>query len=301
MNKLFFLVVIVLSLPTFAQEDPSRQIIPEEFIKSRPTKSAGTSPATTKRAKYQRVTDKNAAELAAGSYQQLGLTIWRLRPSKVTDTGARIIVQETEKTIEWTPERVASNMPLKVGEKIRLSFEAPQAGYLYVIDRELYADGSLGDPYLIFPTKRTRGGDNQVAPGHIIEIPGQDDQPNYFTLRQTRGDQVEERLTVIVTAHPLADITIGDKALKLSPALLAQWEKQWGATTEIYELAGGAGRPWTKSEQQAGADVSRQLTQDDPEPQTIYRVAVKPNAPMLVQVGLKYARKSPGKARTQAK
>lgn len=302
MNKLFFLIIssLTLSLSTFAQEDPSRQIIPEEFVKARPSKATSGSTASGQ-VKYQRATAKNSTETPAGAYQQLGLTIWRLRPSKVTDTGARIIVHEDQATIEWTPERMAANMPLKVGEKIRLSFEAPQAGYLYVIDREKYADGSVGEPYLIFPTKKTRGGDNQVAPGHIIEIPGQDDQPNFFTLKQTRRDQVEELVTVIVSAQPLPDITIGDKALQLAPALVAQWEKQWSANTESFELAGGVGRTWTKAEQQAGANATRQLTQDDPSPQTVYRVGVKPGTPMLVQVGLKYARKVAPPTRARAK
>ena len=85
-----------------------------------------------------------------------------------------------------------------------------------MIDRERYAGGSTGDPYLIFPTTRTRGGDNRVAPGQIIEIPGQDDRPNFFTPRRSRLDQTGELLTVIVTPQPIAGITIGDKPLPLS-------------------------------------------------------------------------------------
>lgn len=286
MNRFFILIAMyfALSLPALSQNDSSRQIIPEEFIKARPSKSN-----TAGRSSYRSTSAKKTMTAATGNYRQLGLTIWRLRPTKQTDSGARIIVQEGEETIEWTPERVAANMPLKMGEKIRLSFESPQTGFLYVIDREKYADGSLGEPYLIFPTTRTRGGDNKAAPGHIIEIPAQDDRPNYFTLKQTRSDQVGEVVTVIVSAQPLEEITISNKALKLSPELLAKWEKQWGAATEAFELTDGAGHPWSKSEQQAGADPTRQLTQDDPGPQTVYRVAVKPGAPLLVNVGLKYA------------
>lgn len=294
MNKLFILIAMCLAscLPVVGQEDRSRQIIPEEFIKARPPKATASPAVLGARASYRNASAKKTAAAATGNYQQLGLTIWRLRATKKTDSGTRIIVQEDAETVEWTPERVAADMPLKMGEKIRLSFEAPQTGFLYVIDREKYADGSLGEPYLIFPTTRTRGGDNKAAPGHIIEIPAQDDRPNYFTLKQTRSDQVGEVVTVIVSAQPLEAITIGEKALKLAPELFAQWEKQWSATTEAFELADGAGRPWTKAEQEAGADKTRQLTQDDPGPQTVYRVAVKPGAPMLVNVGLKYAKGS---------
>jgi hypothetical protein len=68
-----------------------------------------------------------------------------------------------------------------------------------------------------------------------------------------------------------------------------QWEQQWGANTETLDLAGGAGKTWTKAEQEASASGLRYLTQDDPIPQTIYRVAVKPGAPLLVKVGLRYS------------
>ena len=280
------LIALSLSLLPLMQEQGTRQIYPEEFINARPAK---TSASSARKSSYRAAAAKAAAK-PCRDCAQLGLTIWRLRPTKASDAGARIIVQEGDESIEWTPERVRADTPFKVGEKIRLSFESPQSGYLYVIDRERYADGSVGEPYLIFPTTRTRGGDNRVAPGHLIEIPAQDDRPNYFTLKQTRPDQMGELVTVIVSAQPLEEIKIGDKALKLAPELVAKWEKQWGSQAEKFEMTGGAGRVWTKAEQEAGADTSRQLTQDDPGPQTVYRVVVKPGAPLLVNVGLKYGK-----------
>src|SRR5262249_11057079 len=102
-------------------------------------------------------------------------------------------------------------------------------GYLYVIDREQFADGSMGEPVLIFPTTRTRNGDNQVAAGKLIEIPAQEDQPNYFTLQQSglgTTTQTGEVLTVIVTAKPLEGLAIGSKALTLGGEQVQQWERQ---------------------------------------------------------------------------
>jgi len=66
--------------------------------------------------------------------------------------------------------------------------------------------------------------------------------------------------------------------------------RRTGALTEKFEMAGGSGKTWTQAEQEAGANGTRQLTQDDPGPQTIYRVAVKPGAPLLVKIGLRYSR-----------
>jgi hypothetical protein len=67
-------------------------------------------------------------------FAQLGLTIWRLRTATASDTGARIIVQKEDETIELIPVRLPANAPLHIGERIRISFESPRAGCLYVID-----------------------------------------------------------------------------------------------------------------------------------------------------------------------
>ena len=41
-------------------------------------------------------------------------------------------------------------------------------GYLYVINREQYADGTFGRARLIFPTLLTYNGNNRVKPGQPI-------------------------------------------------------------------------------------------------------------------------------------
>jgi hypothetical protein len=297
MTRRLPLVVAIACLFSFAQAQDTRGIVPAEFVKARKAKAKTTRPKASRH--FYRKASSTMPAAPAGNFAQLGLTIWRLRAAKATDSGARIIVHHDAETVEWTPERIAANTPLNLGERLRFSFEAPRNGYLYVIDREQYADGSTGEPVLIFPTTRTRGGDNRVEPGKLIEIPGQDDRPNYFTLRQSRADQTGELLTVIVSAQPLPGLEIGAQALQLSASQVRQWEQQWGAQTETFEMAGGAGKTWTKAEQEAGASGTRQLTQEEPGPQTIYRVAVKPDAPLLVNIGLRYGKRNStaGKAR----
>jgi hypothetical protein len=290
MTRLVCLLSLAFYLVTCAQAQDTRGIIPAEFAKARPAKGQVSAKAS-RRALYRRTSARPAAAPETGETAQLGLTIWRLRPATAADTGARIVVHREDETIELIPQRLSADAPLHIGDRIRISFESPQTGYLYVIDREQFADGSLGEPVLIFPTTRTRNGDNQVTAGKLIEIPAQEDRPNYFTLQQSRlarSSQTGEVLTVIVTSRPLEGITIGPKALTLTNEQVQQWEQQWGARTETFDLAGGAGKTWTKAEQEAGADGTRHLTQEDPEPQTIYRVAVKPGAPLLVKVGLRY-------------
>jgi hypothetical protein len=266
---------------TAAAFGQTRDIVPEKTWEARQPPAQAASAA---KPAYRPV---GAAARRPGG-RQIGVTIWRLRAARPGDGGARILVQEAAATTELVPERVSSDSSLRAGDRVRVSIESPDAGYLYVIDRERYRSGERGEPWLIFPTSRTRGGDNRVAAGKLIEIPGQADQPNFFTLRPGRHDESEEELTVLLTSAPLPGIALQASALKLTDGQVAEWEQRWGsAAVDRFELSGGAGQVWTRAEQQAGA-ATRLLTQDDPPPQTVYRVAVKPGEPLLVKVRLRY-------------
>ena len=224
----------------------------------------------------------------------IGVTLWRLRPTRSADTGERIITHDGPDSVTWLPERVSSSGRLSEGDRIRMSIEAARTGYLYVVDQEQYADGSKGEPYLIFPTTRTRGGDNAVKAGRVIEIPAQDDSPPYFTLKRTRVDHVGENIIVLVSPTPIEDLAISEKALRLSDETLTKWEKSWGAQTGRLEMVNGDGKPWTRQEKEAGADSTRSLKEDEPAPQTIYyRAGANNTDPALVKVELRYARATP--------
>lgn len=278
-------VILILAAVLTAQTE-SRGIVPEEVWKARPQPKAA---APSSKPQYRPIAAQPTMRPPAAA-RQVGVTIWRLRSPALGDSGARILVQQDANTVEWVPERVSSSSMLKAGDRVRLSIESPEAGYLYVIDRERYATGERGEPYLIFPTSRMRNGDNRVAGGKLIDIPAQDDRPSFFSLQQSRPDQAEEEVTVLLTAQPIDGIEIGPKALKLTNERVTQWEKQWGAgKVERFELSGGAGKTWTRAEQQAGSDASRILTQEDPPPQTVYRVAVKEGEPLMVKVRLRYS------------
>ena len=270
-----------------AARGQTRVLVPEEVAAARP---AGGGTVSMARGQYL-PSGVTPGTVATGQ-RQVGVTIWRLRRAATGDKGARILVQEETQRLEWTPERISSTSLLRAADRVRLTIESPGQGYLYVIDREKYASGNRGQPYLIFPTTRTHGGDNRVDAGRLVDIPGQEDQPNFFTLQKSRPDQLEEELVVLLTTKPLPGLTPGPRALVLKEEQVAGWEKQWGAgKTEVFELAGGAGRSWTKAEQAAAADRERVLTQEDPPPQTVYRVAVDPDQPFLVKVRLRYQTK----------
>lgn len=288
-----------------SQGDGSRQIVLDEFTRARPPAASAKAPATVrtgtrkptsasmpKRPRYVRKSPSVIAAMKPNSeVMEIGVTIWRLRPASGNDGGARVLVMENAQPTQWTPQRIEADTPLQVGERVRLSIESPRAGYLYVIDREQYADGSFGDAYLIFPTLRTRGGDNQVRPGRLIDIPAQEDNPSYFTLvpSPSRSDQVAEILSIIVTPEPLNNLRLTERPLKLSRSDVAKWEASGSVEVERFEMVGGAGMPWSKVEMAASsAGSARVLTQEEPAPQTVYRIGSKSRNAFMVTVPLRY-------------
>jgi hypothetical protein len=294
--KLLAILVCAISLITTSlahQEDQKRGLHVKKIEESRPPSTTPTDPKQPRT--YRSVTGTaSSAELrksASAAETVIGVTIWRLRSAKSSDNnGARILEHQAAKSAEWTAERIEADTRISEGERVRVSIESPSTGYLYVIDREEYTDGSLGDAYLIFPTARTRGGNNSAVAGRVIEFPAQDDNPPYFTLTRSRPEHIGETLILIVAPKPLAELPIGSEPLKLSSEMLAQWEKDWGGRAEKFELEGGAGLPYTKAEKSAGGDGSRMLTQTDPLPQTILRLNTRPGSPVLVKVELRIAR-----------
>jgi Domain of unknown function (DUF4384) len=277
-----FAVLGGIAFTATAQETGTRGVTPEEFVKARP---AGAKPTT--HPGYKLVSAP--IRVGNGDMRQMGITVWRLRASASQDGGPRILVQEGAESISWTPQRVAAGSLLHEGDRVRISIESPSTGYLYVIDREQYSSGKQGEPYLIFPTTRIHNGDNQVTAGKLIEIPAQEDRPNYFTLRKSKPIQTGEVLTVIVSDKPLEGLSIGAEAQLLSAEQMDGWEEKWEGQTQRFEMVGGAGRAWTKAEQEAGLDGTRRLTQDDPGPQTVYRVAVPAGQPFFAQIALGYS------------
>jgi hypothetical protein len=216
----------------------------------------------------------------------VGVTVWRLQPASPADASRGVTVDSSPDE-KWLPHRVEVGAGVAEGTRVRLSVEASRRGYLYVIDREQYADGTLGEPTLIFPTLRIRDGNNEVRSGRVVELPDLGDRPPFFTMKRSRGDHVGEVLTVLITPSPISGLQIGRAPIVLSKEQVQEWEKKWSAPTKRLELTGGAGRPYTKAEREAAESQTRLLTQEDPLPQTMYQVASKPEDALLVAVPLK--------------
>ena len=284
-----FVLIILIALccfvepqsPVMAQkaDEMTRKLWDTAFI------STSRKPSK-RRSSYRNATPNVPVENVAPD-TVVGVTIWRLRPAKRADSGERLIVHDDNDTKEFVPERISANTKLVQGDRLRISVEAVRSGFLYVINREQYADGTLGEPYLIFPTTRTAGGDNEVAIGRLIEIPAQRDSPPFFTMRKSRPEHVAEVISVLVTPKRLEGLEITDKALKLPDADVAKWEKEWGSSVGRLEMS-TVGQAWTKEEKDA---ETRALTASAPAPQLVfYRPSITHTEPIFVKLKLQYRR-----------
>jgi Domain of unknown function (DUF4384) len=263
-----------------SNDDATRGLWDTAFLQQRPPGRA----ATARRHTYRpAAANKTARVEAIAAKAVVGITVWRLRPSANGDEVRQLIHGQQG---EWTPERVSAEEPLREGERVQITVEAPRSGYLYVFDREVYANKSLGDPYLIFPTTAIRGGDNLVKAGRVIEIPSSEDKPPFYTIQKSRPDYEGELLTVLITEAPLAELSLGPGALRLPKEQVSSYEKRWGAAVDNIELVDGPGTPMTAAEKKA-AEGKRLLTRSDPMPQSIYRVRSKPGEPLLLSVFLR--------------
>jgi hypothetical protein len=231
------------------------------------------------------------------SHAVIGVTVWRLRPS-ISGDEVREIVHDpagpgaAEQRVSMTPVRVEAETPLNEGERVRISIESSRPGYLYVVDRELYENGSKGRPILIFPTERTLEGNNRVRVGRPVTIPARTDDPPYFTVRpnpQRRG-QVAEQLLVIISDQPL-DLPLTPEAQILQSNMVDRWEVMWAVPFERVEQKGGAGRPITQAEWDAAGDEMRELWQGDAAPQSVYRLRRRSSNPFLLKLSLPFKRR----------
>jgi hypothetical protein len=226
----------------------------------------------------------------AMEYVQVGVTIWRLQKAE----GAKQMDQEGE---EAKLEQLEASTQLSIGSMVRLGIEPlTRDGFLYVIDREQFADGGYGEAQLIFPTLRTRNGNNSVRAHELVLIPR---PPSYFLINpsNTGRAQSAEVLTIIVSPTPLQlPAALGERAMTISEQLFKSWETQWKpASVNVLEMNGGAGTTSSVKAQAEGAksldqqgQERQQLTQGDALPQTIYRAAIRKDRALLVTVPLKF-------------
>lgn len=284
-----------------ADEEEIRRIWDDGLVRQRRVRRASPEPSNPQFRRATRPLPPAPRVQGRGRGQQVshavvGVTVWRLRASASGDE-IRELIHEAPgpraagQRVSMTPVRVETETPLDEGEKVRISIESSRTGYLYVVDRELYADGAKGRPILIFPTERTLEGNNRVRVGRPVTIPAKTDAPPYFTVRPNpnRRGQVAEQLLVIISDRPL-NLPLTPEAQILRSNMVDRWETQWAVPFERLEQVGGAGRPITQAEWDVAGDEVRELWQGDAAPQSVYRMRRRSSNPFLLKVSLPFKR-----------
>jgi hypothetical protein len=270
--------------------DAARDIWDTGFVQKRP---AAPHAAANQHSTIRYLPEKAAAapKLGAATDAVIGLTLWRLRkPTSRDDEGSRLLIpdyNDSGDSVALVPERIDFNHHLHENDRIRLSIEAPYKGYLYVIDRESYRDGTTGDPVLLFPIREINQGNNETAPGRVIDIPSEHGRMR--ALRISRGSEqtAGEDILLLVTGKPLPEITLTDGPQKLDPKLVENWDKLWSRAAQGFNLAAGQNKTWTGAERQAGEKPGAILNQGDPLPQTIMSTVPQGEAlPVLIHLPL---------------
>lgn len=317
-NKRNFRIIFPLAMMLFfgcveasvcRAQDLEKSILSEDFIVkkrparkiSRPKPALPPSPQTKKRT-YKLVRRLKTPRRPAPQYQEamLGLTVWKMRPASEKDEVKELMEEAAGCKVtqpEYTWARNESETPLEVCDLIRLSVESlSHSGYLYVVDRELYGDGTYGAPKLVYPTLLSAGASNPISPGDSIFVP---ESGAKFRVKaeQNEKTQVAEVLTVIISPKQLFERSaLKTKAINLPPQQFADWLKRWEVETVLLEQEDGAGEPITQIEQTAseaakGLTEESSLSQTDPAPQSIFRALIKKGDPFLVNVFLKFRAK----------
>jgi len=293
---LIFLSVCVIALGRIQlkvsgnqDEDEIRDLTRTSWTSKRP--HSATRIADTKYRIIQRL-PKAIRRQSVAEDSEIGVTLWHLRPARSDDPiEIKELVQPTKGATkeEWTPERITSNAALEEGQMVRLSIESLRTGFLYVINRAKYKDGSYSDPYLIFPTKQIYGGNNKVEVGRAIQIPGPEEEPFMLQRDRSRGDdlQVSEELIILVTSQPLQSFLVAPTGRqKLTSQSVANLLAKYASPYEIAEKVGGTGNVITIAEKRVAKDSVGKLSAEDPYPQTIYRLTRKPSETMLLKIEL---------------
>jgi hypothetical protein len=280
--------------------DERRGLKPREYAERLQQQLAKQRPQATQARKKTPVTyvAKARDENPVGEGVDIGLTFWRLREAVKTDAVAvqeqtrkvvRVKDRFEEKLVKVVPTRADSDNTFANGDNLRLSLEVPFQAYVYVFNREQYLDGTLGEPYLIYPGVADA---RRSEAGRLIYIPSEP-----YNLEITPNDagkaKAAEVFVVLLTQQPLAELPplkADEENRPVGLQQFARWQTMWGGQVWRFEQQGSQGGLITAAEKQAGKTSGALLTGDDPQPQTIYHVSRKAADGLLFTISIEIRR-----------
>lgn len=308
---------ILFGSTAFAQAGgQTRSITSDDFVKQRPAAKANSSANRNRRATYKFVRqDKNIARrkkivspkpkttpsAKARKILEVGVTMWKLRPPLKTDKGFKLPVKINDSlSEEWTAERIGPDAIFRGGDRVRFAVESSEPGFLYIINSEIYSDGSFGEPSVIFPS--SAGDANFVKPGLLVDIPDRTEEFPYFVIDPKKDNYAGELVTIIISPKPLNNLkTDNDGKITNLDELI---ELEINADAEIYSRPVAQDKIYTQAEAEAACGSktrelvreksnakpcgsrTRQLTREEPLPQTIYRIKTQAGQPAAAFIKL---------------
>ncbi|MEW6734816.1 MAG: hypothetical protein AB1489_26050 [Acidobacteriota bacterium] len=299
------LILVNICLVVYAQDlstDSTRGMKVKEYAQTLPQriqrhrlKSAKSKPTDVG---HYVSTESDSDTVAQGI--DIGLTFWRLRESNDNDEVAskeRIAVrkkgQPGQQQVDMTPVRVESNMPFADGDLLRMTLESPLNGYyIYVLNREQYVDGTLSEPYLIFPSQTDVGKTDRIVAGKPLFIPNAIDSFELQRFVNDRTEKVAEVFIFLLTPAPIKELPplTDSQPRKVAMVEFKHWQQQWGVQRWKFERQGSTGLPITAIEKKASLTNNIVLSDSDQLPQTIYHIASKAGEPLLFQVPVQLRR-----------
>ena len=296
-------VILTCVIFCFSQQDETKSLRAPEYAKHRPAnavvESGGSVGGPKTYSSFVRVRvrkRKPAFKVIKPPSRQietarLGFTVWRVETVDERDKSKSLTEHDDRSGTARRVERLDPDAVLAVGDSVRIGIESlTHSGYLYIIDREKYADGTFGSPTLVYPTLRYQNGDNYVRPGDVKFLPGPGREITISS--DSARKQSAEELTIIVSPTRLIDVSqLQMEQIKISPNQLLEWIKKWAAEEVQLDQIGSAGLAMTAAECAAGADQSKglnehPLSQNDPLPQTMLEMKIKRGSPMITTVTL---------------
>jgi hypothetical protein len=281
--KIFGAFAILLIANTLWAQDSTRDIWDTGFIQKRP---AGTTKSPDNKKAEHRYT-KGSTTDGVGSPGQtvqpaFGITIWRLRvPASGDRDAARLLVQDSSIAKEYVAQRLEPSAVLRDGDRVRLGIEVPRTGFLYIVDREKYQDGSLGEPVLLFPTLNIAHADNRVEPGRLIEIPSEDSAVKALRITRSGPKHMGEDLIIIISPKPLEGVIAAQGEQILPVDLVETWERQWSVAGTRWDLADSSTMLWSVTEKRA-ASSQVLLKREDPPPAAIVTITPREDKSVLL-------------------
>ena len=205
----------------------------------------------------------------------------------------RIKGKEVETIIRLTPERVDSEAQFSDGEKLRVSIEAPFESYVYILNQERYANGTLSDPFLIYPGRSDIRVNKRAGPGRLVYLPEEPDYFEIFTLNPGGKKKSGEMFTIVLSSGLVAALPPlegTEDTREIDQVLFNRLQHDLGGAVWKFKQIGGARRNITRVEKRAGPKGGELLDDVDPQPETIYHVARRADGIVLFQIAIKMAR-----------